>query len=491
MVEAYIYTGDAKYGRLGAILVDRVADVYDEMYIRPYFPNFFNSDGTRPKGKSVGSIWEHITARYMALGYDAFYDMYEDPQVLKFISDKAKTYELGSSKNTPEIIRNRIEDKLLREIRDSILTGNIHGNFGMHQSCMAYTAVVLDSMPETQEMIDWVFKSGLDGFFDDDRILGGGNVMSTLVNTVTREGAGAEAGPNYNDIWIGAINGVMDALAGYEKYSAWDLYNHPKGRKMLTWAYPLTLTRNQTAQIGDSSAVALPTLYLRLTTDAFQYSGDIKIAQMLYAKNGNSTKGLHYNKYHPNPNQIQQDIKRIIDEYGTYDFDKSEQITTYGFSILRSGSLYEAASEVKDTQRDFWIYYGKNGGHGHPDTLNLGIEAYGLNMAPDLGYPEAADGSYKNIYWGQATINHNTVMVNQQRMQSNYAAGESGDALHFDGSSRVKLMDVDAPAGYPATSIFRRTVVMVDVNDEVSYGVDFFRVKGGKRPYLQLPFAFR
>ena len=33
--EAYLYTGDEKYGRIGAILTDRVADLYPEMSIEP------------------------------------------------------------------------------------------------------------------------------------------------------------------------------------------------------------------------------------------------------------------------------------------------------------------------------------------------------------------------------------------------------------------------------------------------------------------------
>ncbi|MEG2857482.1 MAG: hypothetical protein RR994_02550, partial [Clostridia bacterium] len=42
------------------------------------------------------------------------------------------------------------------------------------------------------------------------------------------------------------------------------------------------------------------------------------------------------------------------------------------------------------------------------------------------------------------------------------------------------VMDVDVGNKvYSKSSIYRRTVVMVDASDDVSYGIDFFRVKGG------------
>jgi hypothetical protein len=54
-----------------------------------------------------------------------------------------------------------------------------------------------------------------------------------------------------------------------------------------------------------------------------------------------------------------------------------------------------------------------------------------------------------------------------------------GFPLHFDDAGRVKVMDADDSPAYPQVSEYRRTVVMVEVDDDVSYGVDFFRVTGG------------
>ena len=41
------------------------------------------------------------------------------------------------------------------------------------------------------------------------------------------------------------------------------------------------------------------------------------------------------------------------------------------------------------------MYYGRNTGHGHRDTLMLGLYAYGVFLNPDHGYPCFADGNHE------------------------------------------------------------------------------------------------
>jgi hypothetical protein len=43
----------------------------------------------------------------------------------------------------------------------------------------------------------------------------------------------------------------------------------------------------------------------------------------------------------------------------------------------------------------------------------------------------------------------------------------------------VKLIDVEAPRVYPQTELYRRTTALIKVNEQHSYAVDFFRVRGG------------
>ncbi len=160
MMNAYLYTGDAKYGRVGAILTDRIADLYPEMFIQPWFPWFFNSDSTTSSGKMVGCIWQTGMSTNFAKYYDAFYDMYDDPEVIDYLSKKAIElnqvedytvpeydswdYDIngyldpnytdplvtkpGNAKNTGALIRKNIEDNLVREVIASVYAGNDWGN---------------------------------------------------------------------------------------------------------------------------------------------------------------------------------------------------------------------------------------------------------------------------------------------------------------------------------------------------------------------------
>src|SRR5699024_3479397 len=73
---------------------------------------------------------------------------------------------------------------------------------------------------------------------------------------------------------------------------------------------------------------------------------------------------------------------------------KNEKSSNYKMGVMQLILLDEAAQieqaqqQMGDTQRDLWMYYGRNTGHGHKDTLNIGLHAFGIDLSPDLGYPE-------------------------------------------------------------------------------------------------------
>ena len=66
------------------------------------------------------------------------------------------------------------------------------------------------------------------------------------------------------------------------------------------------------------------------------------------------------------------------------------------------------------------------------------------------------------------------------RMVESFSTKESGNVMHFDDTGEVKVMDVDIPEAYNHyVDTYRRTLVSVDVDDTVSYALDFFRIVGG------------
>ncbi len=455
---AYVYTGDPKYGRVAAVIVDRIADIYPKMDTGTYDPKYWNNGWYG--GKIVGGIWETGVASTIARAYDAVFDLYDDPDVVSFLSDKAETYQFVNKKTDGNQIRQNIDDNFLREAIAAHYDKRIYGNFGFHQSSAAYLAVVLDTLPETSQLLDWM----LDG---------AGAVNSTILGNVSRDGAGNEGSPTYNFGWASSMRSIMDALEGYDKYSKADLYKNPKIIKMFKMNFPLTLMRKTTAQIGDSTGVDINSYSYNASTFVapFMASGDVELGQMIYFLNGNKTSGLNGGIF-TDTSKLQNMLNDVISQHGEYPFDKSMQLTDYGFAILRDGTL----QGKKDTQRDFWINYGSTYGHAHPAKLNLGIDAFGLCLAPDMGYPSTTLGTNDIVNWERSTIIHNTVQVNNVNQGQNY---NTEKPLHFDDNGFVKVMDVNATGAYSATSIYRRTVVMVNAGEEDSYGIDFFRVKGG------------
>jgi len=472
--DAYLLTGDPAYGRAGAILLYRIARFYPEYDLLPY-RKFYNSHANSYNGKVIGRIWETQFARNLVLSYDAFKPMYSDADLLEFINARRAA---DAPPVNPPAIQQTLRDNILREVARSVKAGKIAGNFGMHQSAMALAAVVLDEMPESKEWIDWIFQPGV----VTNNSVTGGNVFHQLIGLVSRDGHGSEVSPGYNRIWLSQTRLIADALAGYKSYPQADLYKHPKFQKMFHALPQLTLARRDTAQIGDSGATAGGGLIGHQGDNSvgiadfvagFDRIRDPEIARWIHFANGNTSEGIHLDIFTAGAGKIADDIGKVIESKGPIDLDESIQQPAYGFSILRAGTRDQNAADI---QRAFWMYHGRTVQHGHRDALNLGMIAFGLDFAPDLGYPETAGREPNRMQWVNATLSHNTVVVNN-RTQDGLIT--NGFPINFHGDGPVKTMQADAQRVYPETSVYRRTVVMVDVDPGISYGVDFFHVRGG------------
>ncbi|MBQ7119348.1 MAG: S-layer homology domain-containing protein [Oscillospiraceae bacterium] len=474
---AYFYTGDIKYGRVAAVLLDRIADFYPYYEVKPWIGRFRLNDGGSGCGGIMGNIVEsQEMVRYIS-AYDMVYDVYDDPFVVNFIANKGKTLKYRHAKETPSQIRTNIEDGIIRTVLQGLRDHSINGNFGLPQKTNAVAAVVLDSMPETSEWLDYLMAAGWHR--DPAKEVTGGGINEVLVNTIDADGQGNE-GSQYNIAWHTNLLSVQEVLDAYEKAGEANLYTHPKFIQMFYSNIPLIATY-YTPAIGDSGTTQGSGLWVQqnVMQEGWKNIGDPIFAQLLYKLNGNSAKGLKYGISERNPERLEDEVEAVIREYGEFR-PKSEMMTNFGFSIIRDGNEFVSTSEAnsKDTRRDLWMYFGNNTGHAHLDTLNLGMSAFGLELLPDLGYPEMADRSANRLQWVTGTISHNTVQVDNR--EQFHGIEERGDSKHFDVSETVSLMDVSTPYIYPySVEEYRRSVVMIKVNDEISYAVDFFRVLGG------------
>ncbi len=486
LLEAYLYTGDAKYGRAGAILLDRIADVYDDYDITKISLSYSHSHGGDYSGKTVGSIWETNVADVLVKAYDAFYPMMDDPQVIDFLSKKAAQYGNPNPKLTGDMIRENAENGILRSVIDGVKTAKINGNFGMHQYSMALAAVALDTYPETDDAFEWMALPGGETRKNvTDPVYGttysssyknaGGEMLTRYINEVCRDGFGNEVGIGYNMIWVTNGIEIADLLYRYGAETKINLYENPKYLKMFNSFIKENVGAGYALSIGDSGSTASTgrTSIESHTLRAFNMLHDPQLAKNYYWAVGGNLEDIYIDIFTDNDG-LAKEIQAIVDEEGEYEFE-SEMLTGFGLSVLRHGVLVPGANGGSDLRGDAWMYHGRVGGHGHNDALQFGVNAYGFNFTPDLGYPEATGSDPNRLQWCSQTISHNSVVVDGKSQSG--AVG--GTPMHFDDSGKVQITDVDFPEVYADTDIYRRTLVSVEASSDVNYTVDFFRIKGG------------
>ncbi|MBR2180832.1 MAG: Ig-like domain-containing protein, partial [Oscillospiraceae bacterium] len=476
---AYVYTGEEKYGRAGAVILDRIADVWPAMDTAPFTGTgkFFVTDGGAGTGKIQGRISDCDFAVAFTEAADAFFPMRNDPQVITFLSGKAKELNLENKKESGYEIWQNWETGILKTTYDGVLNTQIYGNFGQLQLALTNAAVALDYQPLTNQMLDFVYKTGE---ITDDKKLTGGNVSTQLVDIIDRDGMNNEAAPNYNYVPAQKLLYIADVLSRYTKDPQYDMLQNTKFVQMYRAFPQVVISSTEAVQTGDSGTtggggfIALLDEYILAYKHLKDTTIGSRIANYIYLLNGEKTEGLHYDITAKNPESLENEIKALLDDEIGW---KSEIMTGYGFAMLRGGAKYETVSlQNLNNKRGAYMTFGiTNVSHAHLDALYLCIIVYDLNMTPDLGYPSNTGKQPQRLQWIKTTLSHNTVVVDEKEQEGN----TDSYPLHFDDAGKVKLVDVDASEEYKSTDIYRRTLVTVEVNDNDSYVVDFFRVKGG------------
>lgn len=460
--DAYVYTGDIKYARKAAILLYRVAQLYPAMdWNYWYKKGFTNSDGGSGLGKIWGRIWEPGLVDIFNTTYDAIYPALTDTQLLSNLSAKA-----GGTVTAADV-RSLFETNIIWQVHDAILSHKIEGNEGMYQNSMATAAIVLDIPSTTDGWLDWVFHDG-DVHNGDIR---GGNINRILATRVDDDGMGDEAAPGYNAIWRNMFHSLSDILEVYPRYTNNRIINNPKYAKMFSGPGRMTCIYRFTPNIGDYLYTGQPGLSIAINDLAYAYhiSWDPKLAQMAYFLNGGTAAGLRSGGiFDADPEAVQSEVAAAVSMFGPWTM-ATDNMTHYGLALLRSGT-------TTDNRRVLSLYYGRNTGHGHKDTLNIELFAQGLSLMPDLGYPEYADTTNASRgEWTNNTISHSTVVVDKKKQRDEVLAD-----CHFVAQGNgVSVAEVSAQPCYTQTSLYQRTTAMVDVSATDSYIVDVFRVEGG------------
>lgn len=478
---AYLYTGKVQYGRAGAILLDRMADLYPAYDHKKVSEPYAASHGMGWNGKILGSIWEAFIAERLMKSYDALYPVMDDKEVVDYLSKKAKKLKLKNPKTSGELIRANGLNNIVRESFKAVKEGQIYGNFGLQQKVAALAAVLLDDEAEIKEILDWLkAPGGMDKKEFVEPIHGlnlelyynakGGELIDKYVEEIDHDGFGAEVGITYNKMWFINTIDVAEILA-HCKYNTLDLFKNPKVIKMFDSFIHETVANGKSLAIGDSGyTVSIIYPFANEMVRGYNILRDPKMAQAYHFYVGGDISKAYVDMF-TDTEDLVNSLQKDIDTYGPYHFE-SDNLTGFGLTVLRKGQHYYD----EEKQYDTWMYYGRTQlSHAHRDMLQLGLDAYGVDLTPDLGYPEKTAFQPNRLEWVKATISHNTVVVNGDSQEQVY----SGKSHHYDSTDFVKLVDVEANNAYKETEIYRRSAVTIAVDDTIGYTLDFFRVKGG------------
>ncbi len=474
--KAYLFTSEQKYADAVLVLLDKIADFYPGFSGEGHRPSngFFQSDGGSGRGKILGRIWECWLACDFAAAYDA---------VKNGVSSMSKKAVDISGKASFDAVADNIEENILREIYRSIGSLEIWGNSGLHQKTLAMAAIALDNGDgESRKWLEFLFDPSNGTQYN----MYGCNMASTFVDLVDRDGFGNECSPSYNNIWPSSYIDVAEILSGVkpreEDRYIYDVFSHPKFKKMIDAAVYLTMSNDFIPHIGDIGAFGNPGHVVEpdVMVKAYIHYKDPFYAAAAYHLNGKKTDGIIPDIFTCDVGAVLSDIERI----GKNNPLEIEDInlTGYGYTSLK----HRDGKTLGNPETSLGIYYGKNTGHGHKDTQNLYIYAYNMELAPDVGYPEYCNSMDKHRkYWTNHTLSHNTVIVDREKQSRNVV----GRPTHVFNKGDVKLISVDAPDAYDQTSVYRRISLLVKIDDENSYIADVFKVSGGSEHAYAFHFA--
>jgi hypothetical protein len=322
-------------------------------------------------------------------------------------------------------------------------------------------ALALNTQPETNEWLDSVFN-------EKD-----GQLPEIVIGGIDRDGVGAEGAPNYSLLWIDKLLAVGELLNLYPSYTSHSLFaEFPQLRNSFTAGWRMCVLGMQTPNIGDSGATGKMD---KMQCDAkwiakgFHYYQDPLIARAAYEANGNKGKGLLRDILSANPDAEAQSLAAAA---ASSTGPVAGSVNMPGFGLAK----FEFGKGAKGSA--LWCYYGRNGGHGHRDQFNFSLYGFGLELTPDLGYPEFATPAWPNrIGWHANTLSHNTVVVDGAPEKDCWDA----EPNFYFSQPGLGMFELKSREIYPQCSRFVRTLFFVegDAANE-AYAVDIFRVRGGR-----------
>ena len=470
---AYLITGDRKYGNPAAMLLNKISTVYPKMDAMdcPWEKGYRLSHGLSGKGRVLGSIWDVLLMERLTDWYDMLFDCF-DGELSAWLAENPIRY-IGNTAPTPEeMIENA--DKLLLLIFPDYKAAILNCNPGPPQALLLKSAVVLNRQDLFDQYAEHIFKH-IETGANSRRM----DLDTLMCGNVDRDGFADEVAVGYNAMWTSGFMEVAELLRGHK----YDLFSHVKFRKMGNMIHQYVCADDFSLFIGDCWKTG--DRYIRTEKETqikfFLETGDVTNARLLAKISGD---GPICTDWFLDCAAIDEKIRAAAKEPF---HSESRLIPCYGLAAI------ESHPEGKDPE-SLSIYFGSNRGHGHRDTMHMNLHGFGLDMMPDLGYPDFTGINAPRYRWNSNMLSHNTVTVRQEAPfpieeayeelslhRTSLNPIEGSQIRHFYAGQQLSVIDAEAPKLLDAP--FRRTCVVVDTDGKSRYILDLFEA-GGKEQHI-------
>lgn len=472
--QLYVLTGDRRYAHKAAVILLRLAEQFPNSTDRK--DRCYKTSYAAHSGLITDYIWSCGDMSGLAEDYDRIYDTLGDPETIAFVSKKLPGVKTGAD------MRSYVEESILRVGAKALQDTAIIGNFGMHQNTAATLALVMDDVsgankPDSSDLIDWLYYKA------------DGPLRTFACNSLFKDGGGAESiGYNTSKLAIFPTMEKVEALRKLhpdriptDRYPI--LWDEPKLKAMAgSYFMDVVLLDRFFPGIGDCGGPegtmrpadrdrGLKSMLSGYQDMIYRHYGDERIATTLMDAAGKISHPSVYQK--PIDSKIRQAVKNL----GAFLPRPTQLFDGYRLAIARSGK--------DEDQRALWVFYGAHPAHLHHDPLNMGFDALGKGLLPDLGYPKSWDFA---ATWETHIATHNTVMIDKK----NPTIHDFGRLISLQSANGIEMIDAqedpyrtaDLAFGEGGDRLYRRTSLMIDLSPQDCYMADIFRVRGGGEHWL-------
>ncbi len=459
LAAAYSLTGDEKYARKAALILDLVAAIYPACDKGSWdYPSDPPSGRLNRPWYQVARVLVHLVNQYDQIYASKALD---EPSAVPGLTRRANIEE------------NMLKNGAAYCYQQSLAGGLHNGEADYIRGTLA--AGVCLGIPE---YVRWA----VDGPF---------GILTMLDNNLDRDGAYFETSPGYSTHARGLYTTFAEPLINY-RGSAYpnglNLYEHPQFRRFMTLYNTSFLCAGHTPPFGDNSPNTkrvdpsapvtnrsdyLCLEYLLAREDDPRERRDLE-GILRWAARGeiNAERAnlldrrwalFHTEAAPGGPARLTAEVERAV--------TGCHLLGQKGIGILRAGEGKEAQALL--------LRFGPSLVHGHLDDLNINYFARGYELTYDLGYDLGS--THTQVGWARQTASHNLVVVDESS-QYNARSGSGGSLHLLTDTPDVKAIEASSEISYAAlgVSLYRRTNALI-AGPGGSYLLDIFRVRGGKQ----------